>query len=145
MVDHLPGGNAVIWKKSLNVDTQMKVSSDNYLLSELLFNEHKIILANVYMPYDDRTNEIRGEYQQILGDLEASISAFNNHSVICVGDFNADPNRGRLWTLLNDFVANNNFLFFLFSVLPCQLIHLLTLVQRITPQVGWTILSFQET
>ena len=93
------------------------------------------------MPYDDRTNEIRGEYQQILGDLEASISAFNNHSVICVGDFNADPNRGRLWTLLNDFVANNNFFFFLFSDLTLPIDSL----QRITPQVGWTILSFQET
>ena len=62
------------------------------------------------MPYDNRSNEVKMEYQQILGDPEAAIiDSLNNRNILCVGDINADPNRGRLWPFLNDFIVSNNF------------------------------------
>ena len=103
------GGSAIIWSKSLNIDISLKVSCENYLLSELSFNDVKIVLVNMYMPYDNRSNEVKIEYQQILGDLEAAIDSLNNRNILCVGDFNADPNRGRLWPFLNYFIVSNNF------------------------------------
>ena len=47
------GGSAIIWSKSLNIDISLKVSCENYLLSELYFNDIKIVLVNMYMPYDN--------------------------------------------------------------------------------------------
>ena len=102
-------GNAIIWNKNLNLNINLIVLCDYYLISELSVNESKILLVNVYMPYDNRSNEIRGGYQQILCDLEASLSSLGNSNLLCVGDFNADHNRGRLWPLVNDFVTDNNF------------------------------------
>ena len=40
----------------------------------------------MYMPYDDRTTEIKGNYCQILGELEAAIAALNNSNILCVED-----------------------------------------------------------
>ena len=78
------GGNAILCRKSLNI----------YIL---IVNDHKFVLIiNVYMPYD-RSNRICGEYQQILGELEACINDLGSSFIICVGDYNADPNRGRFW------------------------------------------------
>ena len=81
--------------KSLDIDIELKASSEHYLLSELTVNGNKFLLVNMYMPYDDRSTEIKGNYCQILGELEAAIAALNSN-ILCVGDFDADPNRGRL-------------------------------------------------
>ena len=101
------GGNAIIRSKSL--DIELKASSEHYLLSELTVNGNKFLLVNMYMPYDDSSIEIKGNYCQILVELEAAIAALNNSIILCVGDFNADPNRGRLWPLVDTFVRDNNF------------------------------------
>ena len=60
------------------------------------------------MPYDDRSNRICNEYQQILGELEACINDLGSSNIIYVGDYNADPNRGRLWGCVWEFVTNGN-------------------------------------
>ena len=102
------GGNAIIWSKSLDFDIELKASSEHYLLSELTVNGNKFLLVNMYMPYGDRSTEIKGNYCQILRELEAAIVALNNSNILCVGDFNADPNRGRLWPLVDTFIRDNN-------------------------------------
>ena len=50
-----------------------------------------------------------GEYQTILIELQATIiiESANFDQIVCAGDFNADPNRGRLWDHLLHF-ANHN-------------------------------------
>ena len=52
---------------------------------------------NVYMPHDDRSDRMVGEYSHILGELQASLYEIHSDKFLCVVDFNADPHRGRLW------------------------------------------------
>ena len=40
------GGNAIIWNKNLNLNINLIVSCDYYLISELSVNESKILLVN---------------------------------------------------------------------------------------------------
>ena len=102
------GGNAILWRKSLNIDINKIVYNEHFLISELIVNDQIFLLINVYMPYDDRSNRMCDEYQQILGELEACINDLGSSNIICVGDYNADPNRGRLWGCLWEFVTNGN-------------------------------------
>ena len=66
-------------------------------------------LVNVYMPYDDRTIDVMNEYSHVLGELQASISELPTDDIICLGDFNADPSRGRLWNNVVEFCNENQF------------------------------------
>ena len=63
------------------------------------------------MPYDNGSREILTEYDQVLGELHASLNMVDTDNIICFGDFNADPNRGRLWPRLSDFSSENGFRF----------------------------------
>ena len=73
-------------------------------------NTKSICLANVYMPCDDRSENVVGEYQTILGELQETIKSANFDQIVCAGDFNADPSRGRLWDHLLHFVDHNQFI-----------------------------------
>ena len=50
------------------------------------------------------TLSVLSSYQRVLGELQAAIGAVDVNGIILVGDFNADPNIGRLWLCLSDFV-----------------------------------------
>ena len=54
-----------------------------------------LLLVNACMPYDDRSDETRAGYQQILGNLMASIEYLTFDNIVIVGDFNIDPGRYR--------------------------------------------------
>ena len=62
------------------------------------------------MPSDDRTADSICKYQQILGKSQQALESNNVPDIICLGDFNADPNRGRFWPFLQDFISSNKFL-----------------------------------
>ena len=78
-------------------------------MCHMILNTVNICLANVYMPCDDRGENVVGEYQTILGELQATIESANFDQIVCAGDFNADPSRGRLWYHLIHFVDHNQF------------------------------------
>ena len=67
-------GNAILCRKSLNIDINKIVYNEHFLISELIVIDQQFLLINVYVPYDDRSYRIYGEYQQILGELEACIN-----------------------------------------------------------------------
>ena len=75
-----------------------------------------ILLLNVYMPNDFQTGEAIDCYNQSLALLDVIIGEQNVNHIIIMGDFNADPKKGRFWKLLNDFtsllsltILNNHF------------------------------------
>ena len=45
----------------------------------------------------------------VVGELHASIDSVDTDNIICFGDFNADPNRGRFWGSVSEFCASYNF------------------------------------
>ena len=54
----LSGGNAILWRKSLSIDKNKIVYNEHFLISELIVNDRKFLLINVYMPYDDRIRSV---------------------------------------------------------------------------------------
>ena len=61
------------------------------------------------MPYDNRTSEVVEEYSYILGELQAAMSELPTNDILCTGDFNADPTRGRLWSNVVEFCDGSDF------------------------------------
>ena len=55
------------------------------------------------MPVDKKNIESSIEHSQTIGEIIASISDLSTDDVICLGDFNADPMRGRFWKHVEDF------------------------------------------
>jgi hypothetical protein len=82
---------------------------DNYMVALLTFGNWSVRLANIYMPHDNRSRYILVEYSQILGELQASLDDLPTKNILCIGDFNADPSRGRLWLNVVDFCESNEF------------------------------------
>jgi len=103
------GGLAIFWRKSLNIDVEMNTVHDNFMLVTITCGSWSVGLANVYMPHDDRSRDVISNYSQILGELHASIDELDTGNIICIGDFNADPTRGRLWESVSGFCESNNF------------------------------------
>ena len=113
------GGLAFMWRKSVGCIINVVASHTHYLLVHMQSNNWSLGVINVYMPHDDRSNTMLGEYSQILGELQASMSEMPLSSFICMGDFNSDPHRGRLWDQVVRF-ADGNSLVIVDSNLPAD-------------------------
>ena len=105
------GGLAILWRKQLNISIDISFAHDNFLIVSLVTMNKCFALANIYMPYDNGSREILTEYDQVLGELHASLNIVDTDNIIWFGDFNADHNRGRLWPRLSDFSSENGFRF----------------------------------
>ena len=101
------GGLAIIWRKSLNISIELITLHDNFMIVLLTSNIVTVGLVNVYMLYDDRSIEMLKDYSHILGELQASISELPTCDIVCLGDFNADPSRSRVWNILKEFCDEN--------------------------------------
>ena len=55
------------------------------------------------MPIYDRNYESFIEYSQTLGEIEAFVNNKDASNLLFLRDFNADPTRGQLWKLVEDF------------------------------------------
>jgi len=103
------GGLAILWRKSLNINLDVCAVHDNFMVVTISYGRWCVGLANIYMPYDDRSQDVVGRYSQVLGELQASLSEIDTDNIICIGDYNADPTRGRLWECVSDFCDTNEF------------------------------------
>ena len=101
------GDLAIIGRKSLNISIELITLYGNFIIVLLTSNNVTVGLVNVYMPYDDRSIEMLNDYSHILGELQASISELPTGDIICLGDFNADPSRSRVWNILKEFCDEN--------------------------------------
>ena len=57
------GGNAKLYRISLNADICLKFWCEHYLIAEMIVHKCRLLLVNAYMPYDDRSNGIGGVLQ----------------------------------------------------------------------------------
>ena len=103
------GGLAILWKKNLNFEIKIICTHYNFIVASLMTMSKCIAMANIYMPHDDGSRDVLTEYDQVLGELHASLDSVDTDNIICFGDFNADPNRGRFWGRVSEFCASYNF------------------------------------
>ena len=93
-------GLAIMWRKSLGMKVNVENCSIHYMIIDISIGEWTLGVVNNYMPHDDRSAGMLGDYNRILGELQAYLETMQSSSFICTGDFNSDPNRGRLFLIL---------------------------------------------
>ena len=69
-----------------------------------------IAMVNIYMQHDDGSRDVLTEYDEVFGELHASLDSADTDNIICFRDLNADPNRGRFWGRVSDFCTSYNFM-----------------------------------
>ena len=71
---------------------------DDSMIGIVLSNgKENILILNVYLPCDFQTFDALDNYRNSLAKLKLVIEEQNVSSFIIVGDFNADPFKGRFW------------------------------------------------
>ena len=111
------GGLGIIWRKSLGFSCTVKqIDSDSRLFAiEIDCNGIMLSILNVYLPYDDGTNE--DQYIRYLTEVNSFLE-INPYSC-AVGDFNANTRqRTRFGKMLVDFCTDENLT--LSDVLLCE-------------------------
>ena len=81
-------GLAVLWRKTLGCVKTKKYSNRIYGIE--LTGSDKLVILNVYLPYDNNSFESLDNFRQILGEIHAIVQDGNANEVIVMGDFNAD-------------------------------------------------------
>ena len=56
------------------------------------------------MPCDKQTSEALEDYSFMITKLKGVIEENNVNSILLIGDFNADPTKGRFWNELLIFI-----------------------------------------
>lgn len=85
----IPGGVATMWNKKLDQGVNViRLGVDWAIAIELCCDDKKIIILNVYTPYECRQNE--DEYLSRLAFIMAFIQDNPTTSIYIVGDLNAD-------------------------------------------------------
>ena len=103
------GGLAILWKKNLNFEMKIICTHYNFIVASLMTMGKCIAIVNIYMPHDDDSRDVLTEYDQVLGEFHTSLDSADTDNIICFGDFNAEPNRGRFWGRVSEFCASYNF------------------------------------
>ena len=88
-------GVSILWRKSLSRYVSPVMVDDSLIGVTLTNSVCKILLLNVYFPCDMQTFEALDNYRLMLAKVEAVILENSFTDVILVGDFNADPSKGR--------------------------------------------------
>ena len=84
-----PGGLAILWRKSLNLDVAIKKYDDPRLMGMNIKTElEQIFVLNVYMPVDHRDNLDDFQYYMYL--IHTLFRESNTTKNYAVGDFNAN-------------------------------------------------------
>ena len=69
---------------------------------------HVIVLVNVYIRSDIWETRTLNDYLEALSQLEHIVASMRFDSIYFIGDFNADPLKGRAWDNLTLFMQRNN-------------------------------------
>ena len=115
-------GVAIYWRKRLSLNITPLIIDDSLIgiiLDSLDDNNNKTLFLNVYLPCDSQNSESFDSYRNALAKLEVIIKEQNCSSLILIGDFNADPFKGRFWKELLSFTKSLS-LNFLDERLPCD-------------------------
>ncbi|XP_023235635.1 uncharacterized protein LOC111635019 [Centruroides sculpturatus] len=111
----LKGTNQLSWAITLVPNTNLsilyheKYSNENIIVSEIMIQEKRIIILNIYFPG-------RVDTDSFIDDLQRIVEAFQGIHIIMAGDFNAHSpawggdNLDRRGRLLEEFLAYNDLL-----------------------------------
>ena len=90
-------GVSILWRKSLSKYVSPVIIDDSVIGIIITNNMSKILLLNVYFPCDLQTFEALDNYRLMLAKVQAVILENSFSDIILMGDFNADPRKGRFW------------------------------------------------
>ena len=96
-------GVAIFWRRNLSSHI-IPVTIDDSLIGIKLDNgEEVILLLNAYLPCDLQNMNALDRYRNSLAILKTVVIEQNISKCIILGDFNADPFKGRFWKDLMEF------------------------------------------
>ena len=106
------GGMVIFYTNKLDIDFEKIYISEHFGFYSVKYsNEVLFDLGNVYLPYDDHTHNSLIKFQCALGEMQSVLDDLSNSKLLLLGDFNADPNKGRFWRLLCDTIESRNLTF----------------------------------
>ena len=87
------GGVALMWRKELGKFVQrLELSVDWCVAIELQMESTKLVIFNIYLPYQCKDNE--DEYLNCLGCIKTFVEEINCTNFIIIGDWNANLGNG---------------------------------------------------
>ena len=111
------GGIACLWRSGSSFNIDKIVLEKNICILCITVGTFKIVLVNLYFNSVLWEMETQTEYLENLSKLEGILADFNFNAIYFMGDFNADPFRGRAWDILHEFMVQNNLECFDFKLL----------------------------
>ena len=115
-------GVAIYWRKHLSSNINPLIIDDSLIgitLDSLDDSNNKTLFLNVYLPCDSQNPDSFDHYRNALARLEIIIKEHSFNNLVLIGDFNADPFKGRFWKELLAFKKSLS-LNFLDERLPCD-------------------------
>ena len=100
-------GVALFWNKSFTSIVPLKI---NEWLIGIIFESAigRTLILNVYLPYDNGSTDSIDNYRSSLAIIESVLDDQTVNNVCILGDFNADPQKGRFWSELLFLINNYN-------------------------------------
>ena len=102
-------GVAIFWRVTLSPCISPVYVDDSIIGIVLNGENFRVLMINVYMPCNMQTIDAFDNYKQSLALLETVIREQNVNQVILIGDFNADPSKGKFWSSLREFCLSMSF------------------------------------
>ena len=90
-------GVAIFWRRNLSSIISPVLINDFIIGVVLKYENKKFLFLNVYMPCDLQNFDSLDRYRHALATLDVIVKEQDINNVILVGDFNADPSKGRFW------------------------------------------------
>ena len=96
------GGCAILWKSTMLANVvPISVNSRRICAVRVCSSNWKLLLVNVYMPYEnDSVSTV--EFAQLLSVVDDLIFTYPDNNVVIGGDFNVDFSRDWVHTALLD-------------------------------------------
>ncbi|CAF1008894.1 unnamed protein product [Brachionus calyciflorus] len=102
------GGKCWIVRKKFNV-FEFDFFSPNYSLLKICYGLKNFNFVGVWVPFDNGSIERLVNFISFLSSLESILDVYSNESIIFLGDWNCDLNRGKRFDkLLKNFIINND-------------------------------------
>ena len=101
-------GVAIFFRKGLSRFIDPVLINDFIIGVVLQYENFKVLFLNVYLPCDLQNSDSLDDYRNALASLNIIIEEQNVNEVIIIGDFNADPHKGRFWSDLSAFCETNS-------------------------------------
>ena len=112
------GGMACLWRAGspFHID-EVLLLDENICVLTIVVGDFRIVLVNLYFRSDIWEIETLSEYLDNLSKLDNILVDYNFNAIYFIGDFNADPFRGRAWNTLQGFMMRNSLKCFDYEIL----------------------------